>query len=195
MSSYWIRSKCACFCRSKDPYGDLSNMTPWMPIRIHEHPGAEFKSSEALYQAIRFPDRPDLQLQIMQADNAFSSKKIAVENYSSTRSDWGDYRILAMEFTVLMKLKCNFFRMSQAYRETGKKPIVEFSNRDDFWGAKPNGDNCLFGANHLGRIHSSIRSILECQNYREFDSVPVPDNLVLFGVNIQEQKIHKDQHG
>lgn len=187
MTSYWIQSKCACFCRSKDPYGDLSNMTPGMPIRIHELPGAEFKSSEALYQAIRFPDRPDLQLQIMQADNAFSSKKIAVENYSSTRADWGDYRILAMEFTVLMKLKCNFTRMIRAFQETGKKPIVEFSMRDDFWGAKPNGTNCLFGQNRLGNICSAIRDLLASQNYREFDHVPVPDNLILFGTEIQNQ--------
>jgi len=56
---------CITFRRTHEKYGGLSNMSSGFPIYIEKR---KVLTSEALYQACRFPDYPDIQ-------EAFSKQK------------------------------------------------------------------------------------------------------------------------
>ena len=45
--------------------------------------------------------------------------------------------------------------------ETGNRPIVEDSRKDDYWGAKTVGDEGLSGQNVLGRLLMELREKLK----------------------------------
>src|SRR3546814_5780232 len=51
------RSECIVFLMTRDRFGKLSNMTGGLPIRAF---GETITSAEALYQALRFPHRPEI---------------------------------------------------------------------------------------------------------------------------------------
>ena len=61
-----------------------------MPITIGR---IEIQSSEHLYQAMRFPHLPDVQLQVLAADAPKTCKAIARQYDSFSRSNWGDIRV------------------------------------------------------------------------------------------------------
>ncbi len=46
------RDDCVVFCKTNEKFGGLSNMAPGFPLRIND---VDFRTSEALYQACRFP--------------------------------------------------------------------------------------------------------------------------------------------
>lgn len=55
--------ECIAFRKTKEPYGGLSNMAPKYPIVIC---GVKVLTSEALYQACRFPGLPEIQQMIIE---------------------------------------------------------------------------------------------------------------------------------
>ena len=142
----WHRDDVAAFCKVREEHGDLSNMS-------NEHPytdqGLRWKSSEAQYQAMRYPGHPDVQELIRNAPNAFVAKQVAYEHIDKTRPDWKEINVQAMAYVVTRKRQSA--RFLAAMEATRGKPIVEISTRDGFWGAKPNGKQ-LTGQNILGAI-------------------------------------------
>ena len=50
------RANCVVFFKVREEWGELSNMHNEFPLRVG---GVPVGSSEALYQAMRFPHRPD----------------------------------------------------------------------------------------------------------------------------------------
>ena len=156
MTNRYDAQQAAAFMRSKERHGDLSNMTGGMPISVN---GIRFQSSEALYQALKYPQHPELQERIGSARSGMDAKRVAYEPDFPIRADWDDIRIDAMRYTVAHKLGQNPRRFGAALLATGKLPIVEKSYRDPFWGAVPQGQY-LVGANHLGRILTDLRDLL-----------------------------------
>lgn len=142
----WHRDNAAAFCKVREEHGALSNMS-------NDHPytdqGLRWKSSEAQYQAMRYPAHPDVQEMIRAAPNAYAAKLVAYEHLDKTRADWKDVNVQAMAYVVTRKLQSDGFVAAMA--ATDGKPIVEISTRDAFWGAKPNGKQ-LTGQNVLGAI-------------------------------------------
>ena len=57
------RSESIVFRKTKEAFGGLSNMAPGFPIKIGE---IEIGTSEALYQACRFPHSEDIQRMIIE---------------------------------------------------------------------------------------------------------------------------------
>ena len=55
-------SAAAVFLKTNEKYGGLSNMAPGFPLCVN---GVRIRTSEALYQACRFPHLPDIQRQII----------------------------------------------------------------------------------------------------------------------------------
>ena len=53
---------CAVFYKVKDTFGGLANMAGGYPLKFN---GITVESSEALYQACRFPHHPDWQQEII----------------------------------------------------------------------------------------------------------------------------------
>lgn len=142
----------AYFCKVADPLGSLSNMHNGQPIYVD---GVKWKSSEALYQALRFPHNPDLQEKIRLESNAFTAKKLAHEHKAETRPDWEEVNEQAMAWVVTLKKDQSALFRSELESTKGRD-IVELSVKDEFWGAKPKGDQ-LVGRDVLGNILTQLR--------------------------------------
>jgi type I restriction enzyme S subunit len=146
------RSECAVFLYTGSKWGDLSNFAA-IPVM-------DFQTSEALYQALKFPERPDIQDKIKKAKTPKEAKQIAWAHKDLVDPRWAEgMSVAAMRLTIRYKLLQNYGRMGRVFRESGSMPIVEESHRDDFWGAIPSPGNkgVLVGRNCLGRLFMELR--------------------------------------
>lgn len=150
----WLPDECAVFYRTRDRFGELSNMAGGMPI---SYGGRVYPSSEALYQALRYPDRFDIHDAIIRAPSAFASKITAYEYKDETRPDWGTVKVPTMEMVLRLKLEQHYVKMQSVLDQTLDMPIVERSSKDNFWGAIPNNNGILHGENVLGILWTIVR--------------------------------------
>ena len=155
MTTY-LRAECVVFRKTKEIWGGLSNMAAGFPLSIA---GIRILTSEALYQACRFPDRPDIQRTIIAAKSPMSAKTAGKPHRSATRADWDHTRVDVMRWCLQVKLKQNWAAFEPLLRETGGRAIVEESHKDTFWGTKAVKDNpgVLTGDNVLGRLLVELR--------------------------------------
>ena len=144
---------CAVFMKSRDRFGELSNMTFGFPLNAK---GIAFQSSEGLYQAFKFPHDSQLQLEIGQAKSGMEAKKIAYRHGNTPMEEWDDHRIDAMILAIATKLHQHPESFGKALMRTSGLTIVEKSYRDDFWGAKPSPAG-MVGKNVLGRLLEELR--------------------------------------
>ena len=155
---FWKDGEIAGFKKSKEQYGKLSNMTGGFALSVH---GVKFSGPEALYQALKYPDTIEAQRAIADAGSGMEAKRVAYrDEYSKfLRPDWDDIRMSAMRVTLMLKLHQHFLGFGLALKETEDLLIVEISDRDDFWGAKPvKGGYC--GKNALGLLLMALRQYL-----------------------------------
>ena len=131
-------------------------MAPGFPLCVD---GIAIRTSEALYQACRFPHRPDLQRRIIDQPSPMTAKMVGKPFRDDSRPDWERVRTKIMRWCLRVKLAQNFERFSSLLLATGDRPIVEQSRKDDFWGAKPESPSRLVGANVLGRLLMELREI------------------------------------
>ena len=73
-----------------------------------------------------------------------------------------------MRWVLRMKREANWDEIDAPLAATGKRPIVEVSTRDPWWGARPVGDR-HHGRNVLGRLWMELR-----QHTREGDAAAHP---------------------
>ncbi|ELB2808746.1 NADAR family protein [Vibrio alginolyticus] len=174
----------AAFKKTTEKWGELSNMCAGFPIVVNNIP---IKSAEALYQACRFPHHPDIQKKILEQNSPMTAKMVGKPHLGKTREDWEQVRILIMKWVLRVKLAQNMERFSSVLRETQDMPIVELSNKDDFWGAKPVGENIYVGVNALGRLLMELRDQLALCGKSPFLSVaPLKiNNFLLYGNAIE----------
>ncbi|MVN79204.1 DUF1768 domain-containing protein [Hymenobacter sp. HMF4947] len=175
------------FRKTKEQFGGLSNMASGFPLRINNIP---ILSSEALYQACRFPSLPDVQSKILNQRSPMTAKMVGKPFREDTRADWEDVRIKIMRWCLKVKLAQNYFEFGKLLESTFDKQIVEDSSKDDFWGAvRDKSDNDkLIGVNALGRLLMEIRHFYNEHrfSYNMFvvEPLSIPDFL-LFGHPIQ----------
>lgn len=158
--------------------GEFSNMADGFPIEIL---GRKFGSTEALYQASRFPDLPDLQEEICAARSPKAAKLIARSHMNKSRADWLDVRVEIMRWVLRLKASQHKKDFLFSLSQTGDRPVVEETTKDGFWGAV-RIDDLLVGVNSLGRLLMELRD----ESRRDaFDlmNVPPPEisNALLFG--------------
>lgn len=174
------------FRKTKENFGGLSNMCAGYPLVINGH---IIRTSEAIYQACRFPDFPDIQRLIINEKSPMTAKMKSKPYRQHTRKDWDKVRVKIMRWCLQVKLAQNFIKFGQLLEETHKWPIVEDSRKDKFWGAvrDKNNKQILTGINALGRLLMELR-----QTYRSakrYDLLYVAplyiDNFNLFGEPIQ----------
>ena len=147
--------------------------------------GINIFTSEALYQACRFPSRPDVQ-EIIIAPKSPMRAKMKGKPYRKTdnRADWDDVCLDIMRWCLRVKLAQNYGSFSTVLRSTGQKPIVEKSHKDRFWGAVPNKENpdILEGENMLGKLLMELRDELyQSSNPAKFltvEPLDIPDFLL-----------------
>lgn len=154
---------CVTFKRSREEFGGLSNMCGGYPMTLGTH---HIRTVEHLYQPLRFPDNPKLQMELLAIPSPIIMKRVAYRYLPQTRSDWETVKSDIMAWCLELKLAHNFEQFSNLLRSTGNRDIVELSTKDDYWGAKPvpNGDQppiFLKGWNTLGRLLWMMRRRLE----------------------------------
>ena len=98
-TTYDLRG-CAAFRTTAGPYGELSNFNRELPVKVGE---TTWRTSEALYQACKFPGHPDLQLRILAALTPFEAKTIGRES-EGMRADWEDVKIDVMHWVLHAKV-------------------------------------------------------------------------------------------
>lgn len=140
------------FRKVSEPFGELHNMHNGFPLTVMDN---RIKSSEALYQMFKFPHHSDLQYNINKQPHAYVSKQYAWHYDSHKRADWLEVNVPIMYWVVKLKVLFYWKIFSTIYVNHPKVNIVEWSKKDDFWGAKlKNG--IFYGANVLGKIHMLI---------------------------------------
>ena len=150
--------ECAVFWKTREQFGGLSNMAGGWRLRVH---GIPVPSSEALYQACRFPDRPDVQERIIAQSSPMAAKMVSKPyRGEEDRPNWDNVRVEVMDWCLRVKLAQHWGRFSKLLLSTGDRPIVERSRRDDFWGAKlsPDDTKTLVGQNVLGCLLEDLRT-------------------------------------
>lgn len=153
----YVKSDVVSYSNTGEVFGGLSNMSGEYPLVIN---GIRVLSSEHLYQALKFPDHPSIQLMILEMPCPLRAKLFAerkVRN-SKIRSDWETIKLDVMAYCLRAKLITHWVKLGDLLRSTGHKDIVEMSSKQDtFWGVVEDG-SVFRGYNHLGRLITSLRN-------------------------------------
>ena len=167
----------------RERWGGLSNFGAF-PLEVN---GVAIPTSEALYQACRFPDEPDLQRLVISQPNPMAAKIEANKKADRSRADWFDINVRLMRWVLRVKLACNYESFGQLLDSTGEMPIVEHSSSDRFWGARYEGSE-LVGVNALGRLLMELREQLREDERGALRRVSPPDipDFLLYGEPIGE---------
>lgn len=153
---HYRRDEAIVFRKTGEEFGGLSNMAPGYPITLL---GQHIRTSEALYQACRFPHLPDVQRMILAETSPMTAKMRSKPYRGDSRPDWDVVRVPIMKWCLRVKLANNWSKFSTLLLRTGDRAIVEDSRKDDFWGAKPAAE-LLEGRNVLGRLLMELRTQL-----------------------------------
>ncbi len=177
-----VLENCAVVFRTAEPFGELSNMHNGFPLRVG---GRVWKSSEALYQACRYPHRPDWQLEIWKAPHAVRAKMAAKKEgrRHHSRPDWDVVRVSIMRWCLRLKFRQHRDRLLEVLARSEGRAIVERSRRDRFWGAVLDTDGVLRGENWLGRLWMELRDEVfegvQPAAHLEASNVPWPEAVEL----------------
>lgn len=184
-SRTYSRKDSVVFLKTDEPFGGLSNMAGGYPIHVN---GVRILTSEALYQACRFPHLPDVQKLIIGQISPMTAKMRSKPYRKDSRPDWDQVRVRIMRWSLRMKLANNWNAFSTLLLKTGERPIVEESRKDDFWGAKVVDDgDTLVGMNVLGRLLMELREQVKQQGRDAALDIAPPDipQFLLFGQAIE----------
>jgi type I restriction enzyme S subunit len=165
------RAECVVFLKTKEAFGGLSNMAGGYGLHVNS---INIPSSEALYQACRFPHRPEIQRIIIGQSSPMTAKMKSKPYRSDSRLDWEQVKVSVMRWCIRVKLAQNWEKFSALLLDTGDRPIVEESRRDDFWGAKPVDECTLVGMNVLGRLLMELREAVKMDGLEPIRRVDPP---------------------
>jgi ribA/ribD-fused uncharacterized protein len=157
MKTVYHHQQSITFRKTKEEFGGLSNMAAGFELSIND---ISVRTSEAIYQACRFPHLPDIQEKIIEQKSPMAAKMVGKPYRKETRDDWNDVRVDIMGWSIRAKMAQNFIKFGTLLEKTINKKIVEDSHKDDFWGAiSDNNSKTLTGENKLGRLLMRLREI------------------------------------
>jgi len=172
------------FRKTAERFGGLSNMAPGFPLVVN---GIHIRTSEALYQACRFPHLPDVQRLVIGQGSPMAAKMRSKPYRKQSRPDWDAVRVKVMRWCLRIKLAQNLEKFGALLKSTGDRPIVEESVKDDFWGAHPREDGRLVGGNVLGRLLMELRGELATRSEDALRHVVPPSipDFLLYGEPVE----------
>ena len=117
-----------------------------------------------------------------------TAKMVSKPHRNDSRPDWNQIRVRVMRWTLRVKLAMHWQKFGGLLLETGDKPIVEDSRRDEFWGALQQENGTLVGMNVLGRLLMELREELKGPNKESLRVVGPPPivDFMLLGQPIKE---------
>ena len=158
------------------------------PIRINEK---DWLTSEALYQALRFPANPEIQTEIFIQKSPMAAKmKSKPFRLTHGRRDWDLVRIEIMYWCLQMKLHANQSSFGNLLLATTSFDIIEESHQDTFWGAKKDDKGRFYGKNVLGSLLMQLRKTVEQDSETTSHASPVFEHCLLFGQKISSVSTH-----
>jgi len=160
------------FCKTDEDFGGLSNMAPGFPLCVNR---IDIRTSEALYQACRFPYHPDVQRLIIEQRSPMTAKMRSKPHRRDTREDWNTVRVKIMRWCLRVKLSQHLDTFGVLLLRTGNRDIVERKRTADFWGTKSTDDGLLVGENVLGRLLMELREELKTTDSNRWKTVQPPD--------------------
>lgn len=185
-SHNYRRSACAVFRKTNERWGGFSNMAAGFPIVVNDVP---IRTSEAIYQACRFPHLPSVQREIIAQASPMAAKMKGKPHRQFSRPDFDGLRVPLMWWSIRVKLACNMPSFSRLLLATNGRTVVEESVKDIYWGAKASSDDDrkLVGRNVLGRLLCLLREAVEQKDLDTMMVVPpLPiTDFLLFGVPIR----------
>ena len=177
----YVRGEAVVVYKTKEDFGGLSNMASGYPLQIN---GVRILTTEALYQACRFPHLPEVQREIIGQHSPMTAKMKSKPHRKDSRPDWDEVRYKVMRWCLRVKLAQNYAEFGRLLLATRDRPIVEQSRKDDYWGAKlaDEAGDTLIGQNVLGRLLMELREKLKDDTDGMLKIVPplgIPDFLLL----------------
>lgn len=184
---YWDRDTSVIFRKTNEEFGGLSNMAAGYPLEIC---GKVWRTSEALYQALRFPDFIDVQQKIYVQASPMAAKMVSKPHrLSESRSDWDEFRVEIMFWCLEVKLFQHQEKFGELLRRTGTRDIVESSSKDKFWGAIEQNSGSLHGQNVLGRLLMRLRSNAKSSAWEGSRPTDTSTELRLFGKTLKSAEL------
>ncbi len=176
------------FKKTDERFGGFSNMSGEFPILVN---GVRVRSTEHLYQALKFPDHPDVQEAILNEPSPMRAKWIAKSkddekkktegNFKKIRKDWDEIQVEVMDFCLKMKLIWHWVKFGNLLRSTEGRAIFELEAREvksPFWGVVPDGES-FRGENTLGKLLMKLRNELIDSDNESLMVVEAPSHLGL----------------
>ncbi len=155
-------------------------MATGYPLTIGPH---TWPTSEAVYQALRWPHMADVQQMLLEQHSPMTAKMKSKKYRPHQRSDWLDIRITVMRWVIRVKYLQHPPRIGRLLSETGTLPIVEESRKDRFWGAVDDGTGLLIGENILGDLLMELKAEIDAGKWGTGSVLPPPpiDECILLG--------------
>lgn len=153
-------------------------MAGGFPLRVN---GLRIFTSEALYQACRFPHRPEVQRLIIGQTSPMTAKMKSKPYRHDSRPDWDQVRVKIMRWCLRVKLAQNWKTFSELLLKTDDRPIVEESRKDGFWGARSVDERTFVGMNVLGRLLMELREAVKTSHKEmllQVEPLAIPDFLL-----------------
>lgn len=143
------------------PYGWLGNMSPY-PVTFE---GKTWRTTEALFQALRFGEKDPVREEIRLQTSPMAAKMTAKKNRERMVIIPQSAEDLALMARVLRMKATEHPHLATELLDTGDALIIEDSTRRQnssglFWGAALQTDKTWVGANHLGRLWMRLRGEL-----------------------------------
>lgn len=183
-SRVYERAACITFRKTSEVWGGYSNMAGGFLLVVN---GVTILTSEALYQACRFPHLPDVQRAIIAQASLMAAKMKGKPHRKNSRPDFDALRVPIMWWALRVKLAYHPRTFGRLLLDSGDRPIVEDSHKDTFWGAKAKDGHTLVGQSVLGRLLARLRDQLRAagaEALRTVEPPPVPEFL-LYGQPIR----------
>jgi ribA/ribD-fused uncharacterized protein len=145
------------FSKVKEDFGWMGNMAPY----IIEYEGKEWRTSEALFQSMRFEDESIKE--IIRLEKSPMAAKMKAKKFKDQMVviPMSEKDVENMRMCVRLKLE-QHSELKDALIATGNETIYENigkrnGERHKFWGAKKLSDNEGDGFNMMGKILMDLR--------------------------------------
>ncbi len=145
--------------RNKDPFGWMGNMSRYPVSRE----GKEFRTTEALFQSLRFEDEEIIEA--IRSEKSPMGAKFKAKNHvdSMVIEPCGEKDLDNMRICLLLKLEQHPELVGEL-EATGDEEVIEDCTKRQrgsglFWGAAEQGDEWV-GENWLGKLWMELRKEL-----------------------------------
>lgn len=171
--------------RTGDTFTGISNMSGGFPLLINNF---RIPTCENLFQALKFPNHPELQSQVLSQTSPMGARTLAgkVVHKSLIREDWSDIQLEVMDYCIRAKLIWNWVSFGHLLRESVGQTILENSSKNDlFWGVRSTSEGYR-GINHLGQLLMGLRDEYLSEDNEVLHLLTPPDlGLKLGGEELQ----------